>query len=144
MNPTDTPSPTPEPVAPTPGTTSMPQADANAPSTPPAAPPLTDTSNTPVGEGIDPKMPDPARVEAFKRNMAFMWAESLELCGMPFDSLLGQVFQTAAQQGMAAGGKMINFGAGPRFVPTRETMALWLDTFFGLAMVNDGNDMPEA
>ena len=93
---------------------------------------------------VIPEAPDVARINAFKKNLAFMWVESLELTGMPIDTLLGQLFGVAAQQGMNAGGKMINFGQGPRFVPTRETLALWADVFFKQAMVSEGHDMPEA
>lgn len=106
---------------------------------------------TPTGQsGTDTPNPSPtgaapvnSRVDAFKRNLPFMWRESLALTGLPIDSLLGQLFASAAASGLSAQGEMLNWGSGPRFVPNHETIATWLDAYFAQAFA-DNNNMPEA
>lgn len=75
-------------------------------------------------------IPSPEVIEAFRRNLSQLWEDSIRITGMPVDTLLTQVFKNAAARGLESSGHMVNFGGGPAFVPSDETMNKWLNDFF--------------
>lgn len=95
--------------------------------------PKTETG-TPIDGGTNttqaaPVIP-PERLDALKKNLAYIWQESLELTGLPPDVLFSQVFRNASQQGLPANGNMLDFGQGPSFAPDKDTMTIWMNAFF--------------
>lgn len=115
---------------------------ANQPAPAPAAPAL----DVPAGVANDvpggPPMISPERIDALKKNLAYLFLEALDVTGLPIDTLLAQVFRNAAQQGLAAEGRMIDFGAGQGFAPTQPILKAWLDSYFDRALAN-ANGMAE-
>ncbi len=113
----------------------MPPIDTNEqyPAIPPANQPVEPTETGPPA----------VRIEALKKNLAYLWEESLILTGLPLDTLLAQVFKNAGQQNLKADGHMINIGGNSGFMPNPEVLAGWLESYFARVMT-DATTMPEA
>lgn len=73
---------------------------------------------------------DDVRIDAFKKNLAYLWEESITITGLPIDTLFAQIFRNAGQQNLIAEGAMIDFGAGASFTPTKPTMDSWIRNYF--------------
>lgn len=76
--------------------------------------------------------PTPDRLKALKQTMAGVYAESIAITGLPPDTLFNQVFIHAAIKSLKADGRMVAVGAGNvTFIPTKDTLRVWLDEYFG-------------
>ena len=54
---------------------------------------------------------------------------TLKLIGLPLDVMLVMVFRNSSQQGLVANGYMTQVGDHGQFIPTKETLKLWLDSY---------------
>lgn len=96
----------------------------------PTAPEVPQTPPADTGEPTIGGMPPVERLELFKKNLVFMWAESITLTGLPVDTLLTQAFKNASQMALPAQGQMIDFGMGAGFSPDGPSLQNWLDVYF--------------
>jgi hypothetical protein len=104
---------------------------------------IQDDSGITKNETSQADVPSQERIDALKKNLAYLWEECISLTGLPVDTLMAQVFRNASQQGLPAQGAMMDFGGGTGFAPTRPTLSNWLDSYF-MRVMPPPNDMPEA
>lgn len=86
---------------------------------------------------VDERAQHAARVDAFQKNLIYLWDESLALFGLPLDALMVFAFRHAAGVGLPANGSMVNYGANSGFVPNKDTFGLWLKDYFRAAQEAD-------
>lgn len=89
---------------------------------------------------MEPQAIDPARLNAFKKNLEYLSKEAQDITGLPLDVMLGQVYINANQRALPAQGIMHPSG---QFVPNEQTLHEWIDDYFTRALAPQ-NDMPEA
>lgn len=53
----------------------------------------------------------------------------LDLLGLPLDVMLVMVFRAASMDGLVANGHMAQVGDHGQFIPTKETLTLWLNSY---------------
>lgn len=87
------------------------------------------------------------KIDAFKKNLIYLWSECLDITQQPLDVVLGTVIAFAAHNAVEASGQMVRgAGGGIAFLPDKETMTRFVNAYFAPAPQPEvpGVNMPEA